>query len=239
MASHNMTDPVSEAAEMYLLRIALLSQDDNLVPISRLAEMLDVSPISANQMCRKLEIRGLVDYQPYKGAALTEQGQKIALRVLRKRRLWEVFLSERLGIAPEMAEDMACRFEHVTPEPLAEKLADFLGNPALSPQQQPIPPRLDDASRRDSRPLTSLGVGQRACIAKILADDALIAFLQMQHIGPGAELKVLAIAQNQAVLLNVAEQHVALDFEIAQKIKITPLLDAQPKVDCYPLPLSS
>jgi len=228
MASHNMTDHVSESAEMYLLRIALLSQNKDPVPISQLAEMLEVSPISANQMCRKLEAKNLVVYQPYKGVILTDQGAKIAQRVLRKRRLWEVFLSEKLGIAPKVAEKMACRFEHVTPESLSEKLADFLGDPAFSPQMQPIPPHEDDSSR-NSRPLISLGVGQRARVAKILDDDATAAFLRMQRITPGAELKLLAIAQNQAVLLDVAGQQIALDFDVAHTIEIIPLPAAQPE----------
>ena len=96
-----MSDPMTEAAEMYLLRIALLAQDQEPVPISRLADALDVSPISANQMCRKLETRGLVTYQPYKGVTLTPKGKHIALQVLRKRRLWEVFLGSKLGLDPQ------------------------------------------------------------------------------------------------------------------------------------------
>ena len=225
-----MNTHVSESAEMYLLRIALLSQGNEPVPISQLAETLDVSPISANQMCRKLENKGLVVYQPYKGVFLTDQGATIAQKVLRKRRLWEVFLSEKLGIAPEMAEEMACRFEHVTPESLSEKLADFLGDPALSPQMQPIPPREDELPR-DSRPLLSLGVGQRAHVAKLPSDDATAAFLRMQRITPGAELKLLAIAQNRAVLLDVAGQQLALDFDVAHAIEIIPLHAVQPEAD--------
>ena len=222
MVSHNMIPHMTESAEMYLLRIALLSQGNEPVPISQLAETLDVSPISANQMCRKLENKGLVVYQPYKGVVLTDRGATIAQKVLRKRRLWEVFLSEKLGIAPEIAEEMACRFEHVTPESLSEKLADFLGDPALSPQMQPIPPRENEAPR-DSRPLLSLGVGQRARVVKLPSDDATAAFLRMQHITPGAELKLLAIAQNRAVLLDVAGLQLALDFDIAHAIEIIPL----------------
>ena len=228
MARHNMTDPMSEAAEMYLLRIALLSQDDNPVPISQLAETLDVSPISANQMCRKLEARGLVDYQPYKGVILTGRGEAIALSVLRKRRLWEVFFSEKLGIAPEVAEDIACRFEHVTSEELAEKLADYLGHPAFSPQHQPIPPGLGDVPRQIMRPLAALSVGQQARVVSVDADDALNAFLHTQHIRPGAEIKLLATATNRAMLLEVADQHVTIDFDTARKIAITPLVSPQP-----------
>ncbi len=230
MANHNIIDPMSEAAEMYLLRIALLSQNDSPVPISQLAETLEVSPISANQMCRKLEAKGLVDYQPYKGVTLTSRGEAIALRVLRKRRLWEVFLSEKLGLSPNAAEDIACRFEHVTPGELAEKLAEFLGHPILSPQRQPIPPGLSDGSRQVRRPLTTLGVGQQARVVKIIADNTLKTFLQKQRLGPGAEIKLLAAADDQAILLEAAGQYISLSFDTAQKIDVIPInaLHSQP-----------
>ncbi len=222
---------MSESAEMYLLRIALLSQGDEPVPISQLAETLGVSPISANQMCRKLEDRGMVNYQPYKGVTLTLQGEAIALRVLRKRRLWEVFLSEKLGMDPKLAEDVACRFEHVTPEELAERLADYLGHPALSPQRQPIPPRFGSAPSQVVRPLTSLGVGERARVVNVLADDALKAFLHMQHISSGAEVRPLAVAGDRAMLLEVDGQHITLEFDVAEKIDISPLEDSQSEAD--------
>lgn len=219
-----MTDPMTEAAEMYLLRIALLSEGDEPVPISKLAETLHVSPISANQMCRKLEAKGLVDYQPYKGVTLTLQGEAIALRVLRKRRLWEVFLAEKLGLDPQTAEDVACRFEHVTPEDLAERLAEFLGNPTLSPQRQPIPPRFGSVQRRKViRPLSAVSVGDQVSVANIVADETLKSFLRGQGIGAGAVMTVLAVAPEKAILIEVNGRHVSLAMDIAEKIDVTPL----------------
>jgi DtxR family Mn-dependent transcriptional regulator len=215
---------MTEAAEMYLLRIALLAQGDDPVPISQLAETLDVSPISANQMCRKLEARGLVDYQPYKGVTLTLQGEAIALRVLRKRRLWEVFLAEKLGLDPEVAEDIACRFEHVTPEELAEKLDDYLGNPTLSPQRQPIPPRFGNIQRRNViRPLSAAGVGEQVRVTNIMVDDATKSFLRMHDIGPGAVVTLLAAAPGQALLVEVNGRHLTLAANVATRIDVTPL----------------
>ena len=224
-----MADPMTEAAEMYLLRIALLSQGDEPVPISQLAETLNVSPISANQMCRKLEARGLVDYQPYKGVTLTLQGEAIALRVLRKRRLWEVFLAEKLGLDPQTAEDVACRFEHVTPEDLAEKLAEFLGHPTLSPQRQPIPPRFVSPQRHQViRPLSAVGVGERVRVTNIVADETLKSFLRGQGLGPGAVMTVLAVAPDKALLVQVNGGHVSLATNVADKIDVTPLEEERP-----------
>ncbi len=224
-----MTDPMSEAAEMYLLRIALLSEGEEPVPISQLAETLHVSPISANQMCRKLEAKGLVDYQPYKGVTLTLQGEAIALRVLRKRRLWEVFLAEKLGLDPQVAEDVACRFEHVTPEDLAEKLADYLGNPTLSPQREPIPPRFGGVQRKKTiRPLITVGVGERVIVTNIVADEIMKSFLRTQGIGPGAVITVLASVPDKALLVEANGQSISLAAHVAEQIDVTPLDEERP-----------
>ncbi|RME81737.1 MAG: metal-dependent transcriptional regulator, partial [Caldilineae bacterium] len=223
-----MNESMSEAIEMYLLRIALLSEGDQPVPISQLAEELNNSPVSTNQMCRKLEEKGLVDYQPYKGVSLTLQGEAIALRVLRKRRLWEVFMVEKLGADPERAEEMACRFEHVTPDSLAESLAEFLGNPTISPQRQPIPPRLGSAHKGPMRPLSTLAAGNAGKISNIVATGVLRDFLRSQEITAGAEVRVLAVAPNGSLLIDVNGRHVSLSPEAAAAIDITPLPEPAP-----------
>ncbi|MGI9585871.1 MAG: metal-dependent transcriptional regulator, partial [Acidimicrobiia bacterium] len=109
------------------------------VPVATIAGELDVSVVSANQMIRKLETSGFVDYLPYKGVVLTETGSERANVVLRNRRLWAVFLSEHLGLSPESADDVACEMEHVTPEEVAGRLSRFLGEPSIDPGGKPIP----------------------------------------------------------------------------------------------------
>jgi len=223
MDDHNIAESMSESVEMYLLRIALLQDEDKPVPISILAEELSVSPVSANQMCRKLEERGMVHYEPYRGVTLTLQGEAAAMRVLRKRRLWEVFLSEKLGVEPQQAEEIACRFEHVTPDGLAERLAGFLGNPTLSPQQQPIPPSIGAALRRPRFPLSGLGVGQKAQVVHIDVDATGYAFVRGQGLTPGASVKVLAATGNGSMLIEVGNSQLALSAELARLIDIVPL----------------
>jgi DtxR family Mn-dependent transcriptional regulator len=138
-AHESGSGPLSESVEMYLLRIALLQHNGQPVPAPLLAQELAISLVSANEMIRKLMDRGLVAYEPYKGVTLTDQGARLARRVLRCRRLWEVFFVAKLGIEPCKADEMACRFEHVTPDELAERLATFLEYPRFSPQNEPIP----------------------------------------------------------------------------------------------------
>ena len=221
MDSQHATEAMSESVEMYLLRIALLQEQDRPVPISMLAEEMTVSPVSANQMCRKLEERGLIHYEPYKGVTLTLPGEALAMRVLRKRRLWEVLLADKLGLEPGEAEDIACRFEHVTPDWLGERLADFLGNPAFSPQQEPIPPSIGAAVRRPRRVLTALGLNQQAQVGRVLVEDsATREFLRSHGIQSGAPITVLATAPAGALLVESAGVRLMLVAELAQQIEV-------------------
>lgn len=213
----------SESVEMYLLRISLLQEDGQPVPLAQLAEELDVSPVSANQMCRKLEERHLVAYQPYKGVTLTHEGESTALRVLRKRRLWEVFLVEKLGMAPPEAEEIACRFEHVTPDALGEQLAAYLGHPGLSPQRQPIPDLSAAPTLRLRQPLATLKPGECGQVLDLNLDAVACDFLHVQGLHAGAVLRVLAAGSAGALLVESAGRATALASQLAAAIDVTPL----------------
>ncbi len=219
---------MSESIEMYLLRIALLQQRTQPVPVPLLAQELSVSPVSANEMCRKLTDKDLVAYEPYKGVTLTSQGEVLAQRVLRHRRLWEVFFVEKLGIEPREAEEVACRFEHVTPDELAERLAEFLEYPTLSPQNKPIPAGDDDA--HDARPverLTALAAGAQGQIVNIDADKTTQEFLHHQGVLPGVMVKMLAVADNGSLFLQIGGQHLSLSGEIAESVYFTPVIEPE------------
>lgn len=227
MDDHHTTEPMSESVEMYLLRIALLQDEDKPVPISTLAEELAISPVSANQMCRKLEERGVVHYEPYRGVRLTLQGEATAMRVLRRRRLWEVFLAENLGLDPVVAEEIACRFEHVTPDGLAERLAEFLGNPTLSPQHQLIPPSIGTAARWPRATLAELGAGLTAEVVQIDGDSTILAFMRDQGLVTGAHAKILAKAANGSTLIEVHGNEMVLSAELTQLVQVTQRQDSK------------
>jgi DtxR family Mn-dependent transcriptional regulator len=214
---------MSESIEMYLLRIALLQENTRPVPVPLLAQELSVSPVSANEMCRKLTDRGLIEYEPYKGVTLTASGEALARRVLRCRRLWEVCFVEKLGIAPREAEEMACRFEHVTPDELADRLAAFLGHPAFSPQNEPIPYDANMPVLSPTRPLAALAVGEDGQIAgATAADGAAHDFMYGQGIRPGAAVTVLAVAADGALLVEIAGRRLSLAAAVARDIHVSP-----------------
>lgn len=211
----------SESVEMYLVMTALLRQGKLPVPLSQLAQHLSVSPVSTNEMCRKLEERGLVEYQPYKGVTLTAEGNTLAQRILRRRHLWATFLTEKLDFEPEEADTIACQLEHVSSDQLTERLASFLQeDPSIS---SPLAPPQSFHPSANIQPLDSLTAGQQGEVVSILADDVVRDFLRNQGVMPGKLIDVLAVTAERAVLLRMENHCVSLSREIAEHIEVLPV----------------
>lgn len=191
---------LTESTEMYLLRIAQLQRQRSPVPIPQLAQELAVSPVSVNEMCRKLRQRQLITYEPYKGVTLTPQGETLAQRTMGRRRLWEVFLAEKLGMSATEAEDLACRFEHVTSAELAERLARFLD---ITPDKNAIP-------------LTKLTVGGRGIVAETEQSAEFVSL----GLHAGDTVTVAAIAEDGVRLITVNTHNISLTAALAAKIFI-------------------
>lgn len=195
---------MSESEEMYLVVIARANENGlKPVPLAQLALDLNVQPVSANQMIKKLEDAGKVHYTPYKGVELTTAGRREAARILRHRRLWEVFLAENLGFTPVEADEIACRLEHVVSDEVAERLSAFLGAPDASPQGKPIPASRQPASVTPDLdlPLASCVAGAHLLVASVKAGETERSFLRQVGIAPGAALRLLAIQAGGACLV--------------------------------------
>ena len=216
MANHKMSVHVlSENIEMYLVRVAQLRQDGQPVPISQLAHELAITPVSAHEMCRKLMERGLVAYEPYKGVTLTGDGELLAQRILRARYLWATFFSNALGVEPILADEYACRFEHVTPDEVANRLDEYL----VYSENGSLP--IGAIAEQDERlSLCELGVGEQAQITAVVADAVMVDFLEQQAVAPGNPIIVLGVGGNGALLLEVAGQPLALAPTVASAIQV-------------------
>ncbi len=216
MVHPNSIDLVlSENIEMYLVRVAQLRQDEQPVPISQLAQELAVTSVSANEMYRKLVEKGLVDYEPYKGVTLTADGDLLAQRILRSRHLWLTFFIDALGFAPQVADEIACRFEHVTTDELAERLALYLTSEAAN--------CLPVSTRAKQQPICISHVtpGQQARVVAIETDCVATGFLQQHGVVPGAMVVSLAIGNSGTLLIEVEGQPLSLAPILGQAIKVT------------------
>lgn len=210
---------LSENIQMYLVNILRLSAKGQPVPLSQLAAALDVSPISVNQMCRKLQDEGLVTYIPYKGVSINPAGERLAARILRRHRLWEVFLVEHLQMKWEEAHETACRLEHDTPDEVIERLDAFLNRPHFNPQGEPIPTSSGEFMPASTGPLTEMKAGQEGHYIRCMADRAACDFLAAQGLHAGASLRVLATAPD-SILIEVNGKRIALDRSLAADLVV-------------------
>jgi DtxR family Mn-dependent transcriptional regulator len=214
-----LDENLSDSMEMYLVTIANLRKGDAPVPLSQLAGSLEVTSVSVNEMCRKLEDYGFVNYRPYKGAVLTKAGEKLANHTLRRHRLWEVFLVEKLAMDQQEADEAACLLEHATSDEVIDRLDGFLDNPKYNPTGLPIPAADHEVERVSGVPLTEVRVGETVRVIEIKVGQAAGDFLTEIGIMAGSEIEVLATSPS-SMLLTVGGQQLSLVSDLATQILI-------------------
>lgn len=216
--------PLSESTEMYLKAMVELSGHTP-VTVSRLAERLSVSPVSANEMVRRLGEQGLVAHTPYKGVSLTDKGHEVALNVLRRQRLWECFLHDHLKIEWAQIYELACSLEHATAPEVTEALAGFLGNPKTCPRGNPIPGLDGSFKPLDGIALNELEIGKKARIIAVNATATdVLWYLQERNILPGREIEVVEAAPLQGPLTLIVDgREAALGLSMAEFVIVRPI----------------
>lgn len=211
---------LSESTEMYLKAMAELGDRD--VSIARLAERLGVTNVSANEMMRRLGEQGLVSHTPYKGVTLTKKGREVASNVIRRQRLWEVFLYEHLHLEWSKVYELACSLEHATAPEVTEALAKFLGHPQVNPRGNPIPDEDGLFVALDGLMLREVEVGRSVTILAIDATETdVLRYLYERNILPGQKIKILEAAPLEGPLtLLVGGKEIALGLSLAELVLV-------------------
>ena len=221
--SSQIKKEMSENEQMYLVTIAKLEEQgyESPVALSELANALSVLPVSVNQMIHKMEKSGLVKYYPYKGVEFTSSGRQLVMRILRYRRLWEVFLVKDLSMSLEGADALACNLEHITSDDVADRLSEFLGHPAVCYHGNPIPQVEEDGMTLfEGMMLSDLKIGESAQVMQVNADAVVTNFLSNEGIGPGIRVRVQAIDNSCDMLLESQKRSVHLSAEMTSAISV-------------------
>lgn len=196
----------SQIEENYLKAIFKIGlRDDKSVSTSAVAKEMGVQAASVTDMIKKLAAKDLVDYRKYKGVELTETGRRQAVRIVRKHRLWEVFLVEKLGFSWGDVHEVAEQLEHVHSEQLTDSLDAFLDFPKVDPHGDPIPDKDGKIQAQKSILLTELNPGDHAVISGVNHD--------------GRDL-LYYLENNELVLSNELEVLEKLDFDGSMKLKV-------------------
>jgi DtxR family Mn-dependent transcriptional regulator len=167
--------------ENYLKAIYHLS-DGETVSTNEIAEAIQTRAASVTDMLKKLADKKFINYKKYQGVSLTEKGRKIALRIIRKHRLWEVFLVDKLGFNWDEIHDLAEQLEHINSLELTTRLDGFLGNPKFDPHGDPIPDKDGNLPVAATHKLSEVTLNIALVIMGVSEDSAL--FLQhLNHLG--------------------------------------------------------
>jgi DtxR family transcriptional regulator, Mn-dependent transcriptional regulator len=159
---------LSLTEENYLKAIYHLSQDGaKAVLTNEIAEVMSTKAASVTDMVKRLSGKGLISYEKYYGVEISKAGKSEALSVIRKHRLWETFLVEKLGFNWDEVHEVAEQLEHIQSPVLIEKLDAFLGNPSVDPHGHPIPDKHGKVKEVRQMPLTEIGVGKSGQVCSV------------------------------------------------------------------------
>ncbi len=212
--------------ENYIKSIYHLQQLQQSVSTNALADHLKAKPASITDMLKKLQLKGLINYNPYKGFRLSRDGNKAALIIIRRHRLWEYFLVDQLQFSWEEVHEVAEELEHVRSKKLVDKLDAFLGFPKFDPHGDPIPDGSGKINVQQQLPLSNLPLNKQAIITSVQNQSSeLLSFLSSRKIIIGTRLEIkrrlpfdnsIEIKCRNKQLINISEQ-------IANAIQVNPL----------------
>ena len=202
--------------ENYIKAIYHLQKVDGMVTTNELAAELESKPASITDMMKKLKAKKLLNYQPYQGFRLTADGTKVALGIIRRHRLWEFFLAEKLKFTWDEVHEVAEDLEHVSNKKLIDKLDEYLGFPRVDPHGDPIPDANGKIDISKKINMTALRVNTVSTVASISDHSSeILELLEHKKIAIGTKVEVkkkfqfdnsLEIKINRQPVITISEQ---------------------------------
>lgn len=181
----------STSEENYIKAIYRLQRQDGTVTTNELANELKTRPASVTDMMKKLKVKKLIHYQPYQGFRLTVDGSKVALGIIRRHRLWEFFLAEKLKFTWDEVHEVAEDLEHVSSKKLIDKLDEYLGFPRVDPHGDPIPDANGKIEITKRIRLTELPLNQLATVSNVKDQTSgILELLEHKKITIGTRLEI-------------------------------------------------
>jgi DtxR family transcriptional regulator, Mn-dependent transcriptional regulator len=193
MSRHKERSGTSQSVEDFLKTVYTLQQSMERVSTNALADALNITAPSVTDMAQRLVEEGTIDYRKYKGIRLTNEGEQVALKILRRHRLIELYLVQGLGYELHEVHDEAEALEHTVSDRFIEAIAVKLEHPEFDPHGDPIPDVEGVMPQRDLQPLSILRLNTPAQICRFIMDNAeMLQHSQERGLIMGAELEMLA-----------------------------------------------
>jgi len=209
--------------ENYLKVIYHLAEQTNNVQTNAIAEQIQTKPASVTDMIKKLAEKGLVDYVKYQGVTLTEKGRQTAIDIVRKHRLWEVFLVDKLNFKWDEVHDVAEELEHIKSVDLIERLDEFLGFPKSDPHGDPIPDKNGRFAKTQFIKLIELKIGDSGTITGVSQHtSAFLKHLEKLGLTLGKQIEISDVTDfDGSVEILVNQKQINISREVAKHILIS------------------
>ncbi|TCD08230.1 metal-dependent transcriptional regulator [Pedobacter frigidisoli] len=209
--------------ENYLKIIYHLAELTNNVQTNSIAEKMQTKPASVTDMIKKLADKGFVDYIKYQGVTLTEKGRNAAIDIVRKHRLWEVFLVNKLNFKWDEVHDVAEELEHIKSVDLIERLDEFLGFPKSDPHGDPIPDKNGRFAKNHFTKLIELKIGDSGTITGVSQhSSAFLKHLEKLGLTLGKQIQINDVTDfDGSVEILVADKQINISREVAKHILIS------------------
>jgi DtxR family Mn-dependent transcriptional regulator len=171
-----------------------ISHSDNSTSTNEISEKYQTKPSSVSDMLKKLSEKNLIEYERYKRVSLTREGTQLALQILRKHRLWEVFLYQNLHFTWDEVHELAEQLEHIRSTVLIDRLDEFLGFPEFDPHGDPIPNAFGDFKNQEKTLLSNIRPGTPCQVVAVKdSSSSFLQYLQKLNLGIGSHIKILEV----------------------------------------------
>jgi DtxR family Mn-dependent transcriptional regulator len=202
----------SQTEENYLKALLHLVNEQGEISVTELSKRLKISSPTANSMIKKLAVKGWVNYKKYKPLSLTPKGKKRAALIIRKHRLTEMFLVEKMKFGWEQVHPIAEQIEHVDSDLFFNRMDEILGFPSVDPHGSPIPDKNGDIKWKSYDKLSDCKAGDKVVLSGLMNSSTdFLAYLNTKELGLGTELtieSVEAFDQNMSVKYGVDKHEV-------------------------------
>jgi len=216
---------VSHTEENYLKAIfKIFEKEQKSVSTNAISKEMETSAASVTDMLNRLSKKKLINYEKYKGVTLTEKGSKLSTNLIRKHRLWEVFLVEKLNFTWDHVHDIAEQLEHIKSSTLIERLDQFLGFPKFDPHGDPIPDADGVFASRNQILLGELAVGDSGIVVGVNEHSSpFLQYLDQLHLNLGSKIEVLeSFAYDESIKVRLnKKQELILTKKVCQNLFIT------------------
>ncbi len=213
---------ISLSEENYLKAIFHLINEENTVTINEISKLLDVKMPSVNNMMKKFADRNWVVYESYKPLKITDSGKKQAALIVRKHRLTEMFLVEKMNFGWENVHEIAEQLEHIHSETFFDKMDEILNYPKFDPHGEPIPDKEGNIIAQDLKKLSECSIGQKVIFTAVtITDDDFLTFLNIKNLELGKEIEILEIEKfDKSMTVKISDTSTILSKIVCDKILV-------------------